>query len=407
MRQNINPKPELLAPAGNLKMLNAAIHNGADAVYFGLDKFNMRAKANNFNPDNLASTIALCHENNVKAHLTLNSIIYENELSELENTVLLAKESGIDLIICWDMAVISLCVKYGVPFCISTQASISNSLSANYFANLGADRIVLARECTLEQIKEIRKNTNVQIESFIHGAMCIAISGRCFMSHSIFSKSANRGECIQPCRREYKIIDNDSGNEMILGDDYVLSPKDLCSIMFIDKLIEAGINSFKIEGRKRSPEYVAAVCSVYREAIDLHYNDALDDNKKTELFKRLKKVYNRGFSAGFYFGKPDSEAYTSQYGSIAETKKMYIGKVINYFKKTGIAHLKLEAGNIEIGDEVYFIGNNTGVFETEIRKIVVNNEDAQIAFKGTDATIPVDKPVRINDELYKIINVKK
>jgi putative protease len=231
-------KPELMAPAGDKTMLTAAINNGADAVYFGLNQLNMRAKAKNFVPEDLHEIISICKSKNVKTFLTINTIIYEEELSDLDRILPIAKTAGIDMIICWDLSVIQKCKEYDIPFCISTQASISNSVSANFYKNLGAKRIVLARECNLEEIKRIRANTDIDIEAFIHGAMCIAVSGRCFMSHHMFGKSANRGECIQPCRRDYEIVDHQIEKSMILGEDYVLSPKDLCSISYIDKLIE-------------------------------------------------------------------------------------------------------------------------------------------------------------------------
>lgn len=260
-----------MAPAGDWTMLRAAVQSGADAVYFGLDKLNMRAKAANFTVDQLGEVVAFCKENNVKTYLTLNTIVFEEELSEVEVIINSAKQSGVDRIICSDLAVADICSKYNFPFCISTQSSISNSLAADVYKRLGAVRIVLARECSLDEIKKIRSKTDLEIEAFIHGAMCIAVSGRCFMSHHLFGLSANRGECIQPCRREYEVYDKAAKKSMIIGEDYVLSPNDLCTIEFIDQLIEAGIDSFKIEGRKRAPEYVAKTVSVYRNAIDLYF----------------------------------------------------------------------------------------------------------------------------------------
>jgi putative protease len=247
---NIQPPtsklPELMAPAGDWTMLRAAVSNGADAVYFGLDKLNMRAKATNFSVEELPEIISFCKSHNVKTYLTLNTIVFEEELSELEEIVIAAKQNGVDRIICSDLAVADLCHKHEFPFCISTQSSISNSLAADVYKRLGAVRIVLARECSLEEIKKIRAQTDLEIEAFVHGAMCIAVSGRCFMSHHLFGKSANRGECIQPCRREYEVYDNAINKSLIIGEDYVMSPQDLCTIEFIDQLIEAGINSINI-----------------------------------------------------------------------------------------------------------------------------------------------------------------
>lgn len=400
-------KPELLAPAGDWRMLVTAVENGADAVYFGVDKLNMRQKAKNFSVDELPEIVKYCEENTVKAHLTVNTIVYEDELADLDLIIPKAKEAGVEYVICWDMAVIEKCRQYDMPFCISTQASISNSNAANMYKSLGASRIVLARECTLEQIKEIRQGTDLEIEAFVHGAMCVAVSGRCFMSHYTFGKSANRGECIQPCRREYEIYDTDGQSSFRLGKDYVMSPKDLSTIEFIDELIEAGINSFKIEGRKRSPEYIAKVVSVYRKAFDLHFDGNLNIDLKKKFVEELRKVYNRGFSTGFYFGKPTEFDFADKYGSKATTKKIYLGKVVNYFKKSGIAHVRLEAGDLNLKDKVYFIGNTTGVYEKEIDSIVRDEEFIEHANKGDEVTLKIDKLVRPRDQVFKIVNVRE
>lgn len=396
-------KPELLAPAGDRKSLLTAINSGANAIYFGIDRLNMRAKANNFKLDELKEIVDLCKDKNIDTHLTLNTIIYENEISELDLIVKSAKEAGITLIICWDFAVIQACKKYDMPFCISTQASISNSQSAKFYKDLGAKRIVLARECTLEQIIEIRANVDIEIETFIHGAMCVAISGRCFMSHYAFNKSANRGECLQPCRREYKIYDTDGEQSVEIGNDYVLSPKDLCAIEFVDELIEAGIDSFKIEGRKRSPEYISNVVGTYRKAIDLYFENKLTAELKKEMYDGLKRVYNRGFSAGFYYGTPGATEYADIYGSKATTRKMYIGKVKNYFKKTNIVHVLVQSNEIEIGDKIYISGNNTGLIELTVGQMVKEEIEVSKGIKGDDVTFKCEEVVRVNDEVYKII----
>ena len=398
-------KPELLAPVGNWSMLNAAIKAGANAIYFGVKNLNMRAAANNFDINDLPMITKVCKENNVDTHLTLNSIVFEEELGDVETIIRAAKEAGIDMIICWDMAVINKCIELQMPFCVSTQASSSNSEAVKAYERLGASRIVLARECTLDKIVEIKKKTSIQIETFVHGAMCVAISGRCFMSHEIFGKSANRGECIQPCRREYKITDRDENFELEIGEDYVLSPNDLCTIEFIDKLIEAGIDAFKIEGRKRSPEYIAKVVSVYRQAIDLYFENKLTNEKKKSFLEELKKVYNRGFSLGFYFGQPGSESYAASYGSLATSRKVYLGKVLNYFKKSKIAHIKIEAEDLRIGDSVYIIGNTTGVIEVKLDQLKLDEKEYQIVGKGDEITFECPEIVRVNDKVYKIVNL--
>jgi len=400
-------KPELLVPAGDWSMLNTAIVSGADAVYFGVENLNMRATANNFSVTDIKEIVQKCHSNNITAHLTLNTIIYENELTDVERILKISKECGIDMIICWDLSVIQKCIENKLPFCISTQASVSNSEAANFYKNIGAQRIVLARECTLDKIKEVKQKVDIEIETFIHGAMCVAVSGRCFMSHELFNKSANRGECLQPCRREYEIKDKDENNTLIIGDGYVMSPKDLCTISFIDKLIESGIDSFKIEGRKRSPEYVAVVTSSYRKAIDSYYNGSLNDKLKDELTENLNKVYNRGFSPGFYLGEPGSESFANIYGSVATTRKVYIGKIINYFKKTNIAHLKIETGKINIGDSLYIIGNTTGVVEMILPNIYFNESEILEGSKGMDITFECKSIIRDNDKVYKIVSTEK
>src|SRR3989339_985647 len=406
-RQPIHLPPELMAPAGDWTMLITAVSAGADAIYFGVDKLNMRIKAQNFTLKDLPKISRFCKKHKVKSYLTLNTIVYEEEIKELKKIIDCSKKSGIDRVICWAFAVAQLCKKKKMPFCISTQASISNSLSAEFFKSLGAVRIVLARECSLEEIKKIRKKTKLELEAFIHGAMCISISGRCFLSHHLFGKSANRGECIQPCRREFEVYDPSIDKSMIVGEDYVLSPNDLCTIEFIDKLIEAGIDSFKIEGRKRSPEYVATTVSVYRRAIDLYYEGELTAEKKKEFLSELETVYNRGFSSGFYFDVPSSEDYANIYGSKATTRKVFVGKVLNYFKAPKVAHILLESGRIKVGDKILIIGETTGVVEIKIDKMKVNDEDNSSAKKIDEVTLQVPFLVRRNDRVYLIEKMKK
>lgn len=401
-----NNKPELMAPAGDWTMLRAAVSNGADAVYFGLDKLNMRAKATNFSIEELPEIVSFCKEHKVKTYLALNTIVFEEELSELEQIIVDAKKHGVDRIICSDLAVADLCHKHEFPFCISTQSSISNSLAADVYKRMGAVRIVLARECSLDEIKKIRAKTDLEIEAFVHGAMCIAVSGRCFMSHHLFGKSANRGECIQPCRREYEVYDTAIDKSLIVGEDYIMSPQDLCTIEFIDQLIEAGIDSFKIEGRKRSPEYVAKVVSVYRQAIDLYFESQLTEEKKKELLIELEKVYNRGFSSGFYFDIPSSEEYAGVEGSKATTRKSYVGKVLNYYKEIAVAHILMESGQIKIDDEILIMGETTGVLDIKLEKFSVNGIENSVAIRGDEITLKVSSLVRRNDKVYLIENIK-
>ena len=402
MKVTTKKKPELMAPAADWTMLRTAVKAGADAVYFGVDKLNMRAKAKNFSIKELPEVSKFCRSKKVKTYLTLNTIVFEDELNEADKIISAAKKAKIDRIICSDLAVAELCNKNKIPFCISTQSSISNSLAASVYEKLGAVRIVLARECSLEEIKKIRKNTDLEIEAFIHGAMCIAISGRCFMSHHLFGQSANRGDCIQPCRREYEVYDTATEKTLLVGDDYVLSPKDLCTIEFIDQLIEAGIDSFKIEGRKRAPEYVATTVSVYRKAIDLYFKKKLTAEKKKEFLKELETVYNRGFSTGFYFGKPSSEDYAGIEGSKATTRKVYVGKVINYFKKPKAAHILLESGKLKLHDRILIIGETTGLVDLELEKMVVDEKTSRSAKKGDEVTFVTPQLVRRNDKVYLV-----
>ena len=405
-KNNKIKKPELMAPAGNWTMLRTAVNSGADAVYFGVDQLNMRAKAKNFRVEELKEIVEFCRKKKVRSYLALNTIIYEDEIELVDKLVSEAKDSGVDMVICWDLSVINICRKYNLPYVVSTQASVSNSSSIKLYKELGAKRVVLARECTLEDIKKISSEIDIEIEVFVHGAMCIAVSGRCFMSHELFDKSANRGECIQPCRREYEIKDTQTGNEMILGEDYILSPKDLCTIEFIDELIDAGINSFKIEGRKRSPEYVAVVVGTYRKAIDLYFEGKLTGQVKKELLNELSKVYNRGFSSGFYFKPPSTEEFTDGYGNQAVVKKTYVGKVLNYFKKQNVGFIKIETGDLSLNDKVYIIGDTTGVVELNIETILSNDQKVIKASKGEEITFPCVELIRPRDKVYKIVSNK-
>ena len=302
-------KPGILAPAGNEVMLAAALDAGADAVYFGVKEFNMRITADNFELLQVKNIVKRCHERNAGAYLTLNTIIYDDETEKAKKIVLEAKKAGVDAIVAWDMAVVKEALKQRIEVHLSTQAGVSNFEAVKYYAELGVKRIVLARECTLDQISSIkekieREDVDVEIEAFVHGAMCVSVSGRCFMSQFLFGRSANRGDCLQPCRHEYDVVDKETGDMLTIGNNYVLSPKDLCTITFIDKMIGAGIDFFKIEGRAKSPEYVKTVVSAYKKAVDAYFEGRYTNELAKELEDGLKKVFNRGFSAGFFMGVP-------------------------------------------------------------------------------------------------------
>jgi len=391
---------ELLAPVSDRIMLKAAIDAGADCVYFGLQKLNMRATGKNFTMEELPEVVKQCHDSNVKVFLTVNTIVYDNELEDVKKIIAEAKSAGVDYIICWDIAVIQECKKQKMPFHISTQASIANSESAKFYKKLGAERVVLARECTLEQIKNIIKETGIEVETFIHGAMCVSVSGRCFTSQHLFGRSANRGDCLQPCRREYKIIDEEN-RELILGKNYVMSAKDLCAMPFLDKLLDSGITCFKIEGRVRSPEYVKTVVSAYREAIDAHKQGKFDKNLIDKLVEKLKTVYNRDFSNGFYFGMPTADDFTDSYGSKATTKKIYIGYVKNFYKQKGVVEIKAEADKIQIGDTLMIQGPTTGVQEQKIESMEVDHKSVKEAQKQ-DVGIKINFTARPNDKVFRI-----
>lgn len=388
---------ELLSPAGDFPSLIAAVENGADAVYFGLKDFNMRDSAKNFEIKDLKRIGEICSKR-VKKYLTLNVIIYDSEIKRIEQ--ILKKVKGkVDAVICWDLSIIELCKKYRIPFHVSTQASISNRKSADFYKKLGAERVILARELSLEQIKKIAKKMDVEV--FVHGAMCVSISGRCFTSQFLHNKSANRGQCIHPCRKSYSIKDEE-GNELRLENSRVMSAKDLCTLPFIEKLKKAGIKAFKIEGRNRGPEYVAAVTRVYRKALD----KSLTEKELKEQVEELRKVYNRGFSNGFYFGIPTSDDFTSSENGEAGETKYIIGRIERYFPKIGVAIVKVFSSKLQIGDDIYIKGNKTGIKRAKIESMQINHQSVKEAIKGQEVGIKLPE-CRMNDEVYLIRENKR
>jgi len=390
-------KTELLSPAGDFPSLMAAIDAGADAVYLGLNDFNMRDSAKNFTLKDLKRINQLC-EKRVKKYLTLNTIIYDSELKKIEE--ILKKVKGkVDAIICWDFSVIELCRKHKLPFHISTQASVANSETAKFYKELGAERIVLARELNLNQIKKISKI--IPVECFAHGAMCVSISGRCFTSQFMRCKSANRGQCTHPCRRAY-LVKDDEGNELKLENNKVMSAKDLCTLPFIEKMKKAGITAFKIEGRNRSAEYVKAVTSAYRKALD----KKLSKEEINEEIGKLKQVYNRDFSSGFYLGVPTSDDFTKTEDGEAGESKHVVGRIINYWPKIGVAHMKLFTKSLKISDEIYIKGNKTGIVRTKVTDMQINHKPITEAKKGDDIGIKLPF-CRKNDEVFIIVKNNK
>ena len=389
-------------------MLVAAVNAGADAVYFGLKEFSMRTGSKNFEIKELDKIREICRKKGVKMYLTLNTIIYDDELERLEKIIKAVKEK-IDVIICWDMAVIRLCRKYNIPFFISTQASVSNVEAAKFYKNLGAKRIILARELNLKQIKKISKI--IDAECFVHGAMCVAVSGRCFTSQFLFGKSANRGECLHPCRRsyivkcseqvpplnaKYVIRDKQEGYELELDNDKVMSAKDLCTLPFIEEMKKAGITSFKIEGRNRDPRYVDVVTRVYRKALDKKLTEA-EIRAGIEL---LKTVYNRKFSSGFYIRMPTADDFTNIEDSAATEYKHFVGKVLHYFDKLGVATVKI-VSELNIGDKIVIIGNATGIIHSIVKSMERLRKPVKKAKKGQEIGIKLPR-VRKNDEVYVI-----
>jgi putative protease len=387
-------KYELLAPAGDFSMLSAAVNAGADAVYFGLKEFSMRQNAGNFTIEDLKKIEEICKPKKVKKYLTLNTIIYNKELKQIEETI--KKVRGkVDAIICWDASVIELCRKHKIPFFISTQASVANVEAAKFYKKLGAKRIILARELNLKQIKEISKV--IDVECFIHGAMCVAISGRCFTSQFLFCKSANRGECLHPCRRSYTVRDEE-GNELKIENSRILSAKDLCTLPFIEKMKQAGIKAFKIEGRNRDARYVDAVVRVYRKALD----KKLTGKEIEEGTKELEKIYNKGYSSGFYIKMPTADDFSKQEHNASPEKKQFIGKITHYFPNVHVAAVKL-VHDLKTGDEIVIIGKTTGIVPLKVDSIEINRKKVSSGKKGDEIGIIVPSLVRKNDEAYVLL----
>ncbi len=417
------PKPEILAPAGNWTALEAAINSGADAVYFGVESFNMRATASNFKTNELSDVVERCRRSGVKAYLTLNTIIYEQELENLSEVLDVAGEVGVDAVIASDFAVIQAAVDRNVSVHLSTQMSLSNSRSLSFFyRTFGIRRFVLARECSLKDIANIRSGLHamlgenadqIELEVFVHGAMCVSVSGRCYLSQFQYGKSANRGECLQPCRREYRVTNIEEDESFDLGDHHVLSPKDLCALPFVERLVDAGIASFKIEGRNRSPEYVSVVTRAYREVVDACVGFDSDDNERLEALEPLKqrhlekinRVYHRGFSSGYYMGVPVDE-WTESGNSQSPTRKAYVGIVTNYYSRSGVAEVKVQDHDISIGNAIMFQGPTTGVVEQEVSSMQIEHGAVESVTKGNLVAIKTVAPVRRNDKLYVVLSTE-
>ncbi|MFH1631314.1 MAG: peptidase U32 family protein [Candidatus Aenigmatarchaeota archaeon] len=392
--------PELLAPAGNWASLRAAVDAGADAVYLGLNEMNLRANAGNFEESELMKVVEFCHGKNVKVYLTLNSIVFDDEAKKIDRIFSLVKTSKVDAIIAWDLMVIQKAIAVGIPVHVSTQASVANIDAVHFFEKLGVKRINLARECSLKQINAIKKKVSVEIECFAHGAMCVSISGRCFVSQFLTGHSANRGECIQQCRRTYTVKDNDTGYELGLENDRIMSPKDLCTIPILDKIIASGVTTLKIEGRVRPPEYVKVVTSVYRQAIDAIASDKYTNELKEKLIADLRTVYSKKFSTGFYLGSPTDDDWTGVGFSDSVDEKNYAGMVEGYFQKISVAKVRLHKTDLSIGDKIIIIGESTGVVMQIVGSLQKNREDIKIAKKGMSVGLKVSAPVHRGDKVF-------
>lgn len=407
---------EIMAPAGNFECLRAAIQGGADSVYFGVGHLNMRShSANNFQPEDLSEVVRICREAGVKSYMTLNIVLYQEDLEPMRKALDAALAAGVDAIIASDMAAISYCRKIGLEVHISTQLSISNVESLRFYSQF-ADVVVLARELNLDQVKEIyetvvRENIcgpsgkPVRIEMFAHGALCMAISGKCYLSLHTYGASANRGACYQICRRGYEVTDLETGNKLNIDNKYIMSPKDLCTIDFMDRIIESGVKVFKIEGRARSAEYVKRCASCYRRAADAVCDGTYSPELAASLKEELSEVFNRGFWDGYYQG-----AYLGQwsdvYGSQATLKKVYCGKVTNWFDRIGVVEIAIESAPLHIGDRAMAIGATTGVVEFSVEDMRVNLKSADMAGKGVRCSVAVDPSLcpegrlRRGDKIY-------
>ena len=405
---------DLTAPAGSFDSLMAAIQGGADSIYFGLGKLNMRARSSyNFTEADLDKITDICNEHNIRAYLALNTALFDSELQRIREIIDLAKKAGIHGVIVSDLAAIEYAHNAGMSVHISTQANISNIESLRFFSKY-ADVIVLARELNLKQISDISKHIvkdkingpsgdYVKIELFIHGALCMSVSGKCYLSLHEHNYSANRGECLQDCRRTYTVRDKETGFELDIENEHIMSPKDLCTIHFLDKILKAGVSVLKIEGRARPPEYVKTVTECYNEAIDSCLEGTFTKDKADKWTERLSTVFNRGFWDGYYLGKKLGE-WSDIYGSKATKRKIFIGKGVNYFDRIKVAEFTCEASTLNVGDEILITGPTTGVIQTIVKEIRVDLKNVSQTVQGQRFSIPIERLIRRSDKLFKIVD---
>lgn len=406
-------KIELMAPAGNFESLQAALDNGADSIYFGIDQLNMRARSTvNFSVDDLPEISKRCQHKKVRSYLTLNTIIYDHDLSVVKTLLQKAKQANITAVIASDQAVIASARALDLEVHISTQLNVTN-LETVKFYSLFADTIVLSRELSLRQIKNItqgifKENITgpngklIEIEIFGHGALCMAVSGKCYLSLHSHNSSANRGACKQNCRKKYTVIDQETGFEIEIDNEYMMSPKDLCTIEFLDQVVDSGIKVLKIEGRGRSPEYVATVVRAYKQALESIEQGTYTTDKVKHWMKELEKVYNRGFFSGYYLGQKLGQ-WSDNPGSNATQKKVYLGKVSNYYQKASIAEFKIETYDLKIGDQVLITGPTTGAKNVDVTQLYANEQSVDKAVKADICTLKIPFRVRLSDKVYKIV----
>lgn len=407
---------EIMAPVGSRESLAAAINAGADSVYFGIGQLNMRShSANHFTIDDLREIASICSEHGIKTYLTVNTIIYGEDIDTMHQIVDAAAEAGISAVIASDVAVMTYCRQRGVEVHLSTQLNISNIEALKFYAQF-ADVVVLARELNMEQVAEIYHQIEqqhvcgpsgqlVRIEMFCHGALCMAVSGKCYMSLHDANRSANRGQCVQICRRSYTVTDNETGNQLEIDNKYIMSPKDLKTIRFMDRMMKAGVRVFKIEGRARGPEYVHTVVSCYKEAVSSVINGTFTEERKDEWDQRLATVFNRGFWDGYYQGQTLGE-WNRHYGSNATERKVLVGKVIKYFSKLGVAEVAVEASEFGLGDKLLITGNATGALWLTADEIRYDLKPVERALQRQRVSIPVPEKVRPNDKLFRIEKVE-
>ena len=407
---------EIMAPVGSRESLAAAIQAGADSIYFGIEKLNMRAhSASTFTIDDLREIAATCNEHGIKTYLTVNTIIYGEDIPLMHEIIEAAHEAGISAVIASDVSVMNYCNQVGEEVHLSTQLNISNIEALKFYAQF-ADVVVLARELNMDQVAEIYRQVceenicgpsgkRIRIEMFCHGALCMAISGKCYMSLDNTGRSANRGECMQICRRSYTVTDTDTGAQLEIDNKYIMSPKDLKTVRFIDRMMKSGVRVFKIEGRARGPEYVQTVISCYKEAIQSVLDGTFTEEKKDGWDKRLATVFNRGFWDGYYQGQKLGE-WNKHYGSCATERKVYVGKGMKYFSKLGVAEFAIEAGEFSVGDKLLITGPTTGAVYLNADEIRFDLKPVETAIKGQRISIPVPVKIRPSDKLYKMVKTE-